>query len=263
MGNNKSVVILGLGEVGKPLLQLASKFHDVVGVDVVPPTRPIEQVSVLHICYPFEIKDFVGESARYIERYKPEVSVINSTVGIGTTRAVAERTGTAVVHSPVRGKHVRMLEELSKYVKFVGAIDPAAGKLAAEHFQSMGMKTKVLSTPEASELAKLTETTYFGLMIAWAQELERYCDKSGADYDEIVAFYEEIKFFPPVKYTSGVIGGHCVMPNIEILSKFDHSTILKAIKASNQSKIERDASADSVSATVSQTKNENRKTVEV
>ena len=125
------------------------------------------------------------------------------------------------MHSPVRGKHVRMLEELTNYVKFVGAINPVAGQLAAEHFESIGMKTKVLTTPEASELAKLTETTYFGLMIAWAQEIERYCDQSGADYDEIVSFYEEIKFFPQVKYTSGIIGGHCVMPNIEILRRFD------------------------------------------
>ena len=54
-------------------------------------------------------------------------------------------------------------------------------------------------------------------MIAWAQEVERYCKEVGADYDEVASFYEEIKFFPPVKYFPGVIGGHCVMPNIAIL----------------------------------------------
>ena len=239
--DNKIVVVVGLGEVGKPLLELISRHQDVIGVDITPPDRRITGVDVLHICYPFEIKDFVGETASYIELFKPAVTIINSTVGIGTTRAVAERTGAAVVHSPVRGKHTRMLEELSKYVKFVGAVDPAAGRLAAEHFESLGLKTKVLSSPEASELAKLTETTYFGLLIAWAQELERYCDRSGADYDEIVSFFEEIKFFPPVKYTPGIIGGHCVMPNIEILRKFDHSLVLDAIRISNRMKIERDA----------------------
>ena len=145
-----------------------------------------------------------------------------------------------------------MLDELRSYKKFVGAMDPAVGERAAGHFRSLGLKTKVLSSPEATELAKLTETTYFGLMIAWAQELERYCDQSGADYEEIISFYEEIKFFPPVKYFPGVIGGHCVIPNIEILSKFDHSAILKAIQASNRKKIERDArnqELDAVSAT--------------
>lgn len=83
-------------------------------------------------------------------------------------------------------------------------------------------------------------------MIAWAQELERYCDLSGADYNEIISFYEEIKFFPPVKYFPGVIGGHCVMPNIEILNKFSKSMMLEAIEASNRMKVERDMQRKSV-----------------
>jgi len=236
------VVVVGLGEVGKPLFELISQHHDTVGVDV-SPVDSIEDVDILHICFPYEIKDFVGESARYIELYKPGLAIVNSTVGVGTTRAVEERTGTAVVNSPVRGKHVRMLQELSHYTKFVGATDRTAAERAAKHFESVGMKTKVLSSPEATEVAKLTETTYFGLMIAWAQEIERYCDQSGADYEEIVSFYDEIRFFPPVKYFPGVIGGHCVMPNIEILKQFQRSAILEAIQASNEMKVERETRA--------------------
>ncbi len=238
--NNNKVVVVGLGEVGKPLFELVSKHYDAVGVDISPVER-IEQVDVLHACYPFEIKDFIGETARYIELFRPTLTIVNSTVAIGTTRAIAERTGAAVVNSPVRGKHSRMLDELRIYTKFVGAMDPTAGEQAAKHFESVGLKTKILSSPEATELAKLTETTYFGLMIAWAQEIERYCDQSGEDYDEVVSFYEEIKFFPPVKYLPGIIGGHCVMPNIEILSKYGHTLILDAIQASNKMKIEREA----------------------
>lgn len=240
MNANKKVVVVGLGEIGKPLFQLISRHYEAVGVDISPVGR-IDQVGVMHVCYPFQIADFMGVTARYIEYFRPELTVINSTVSVGTTRAIAERTGTAVVNSPVRGKHVRMLEEIQHYTKFVGAVDPVAGDQAARHFQSIGMKTMVLSSPEATELAKLTETTYFGLMIAWAQELERYCDQSGANYEEIVSFYDEIKFFPPVKYFPGVIGGHCVMPNISILSTFKESVVLEAIQASNRMKIERDA----------------------
>jgi UDP-N-acetyl-D-mannosaminuronate dehydrogenase len=247
--NNNKVVVVGLGEVGKPLFELLSKHYDTVGVDI-SPAGLINSVDVLHVCYPFEIKDFIGETARYIEFYKPALTIINSTVGIGTTRAVGDRTGAAVVNSPVRGKHVRMLEELRHYTKFVGAADPNAGEQAAQHFQGAGLKTKVLSSPEACELAKLTETTYFGLMIAWAQEIERYCDQTGADYNEVISFYEEIKFFPPVKYFPGVIGGHCVMPNIKILNKFNRSLILEAIEASNQMKADRDASSKTVEVAV-------------
>jgi len=129
---------------------------------------------------------------------------------------------------------------LQHYTKFVGSSDPAAAQLAAKHFESMGLKTKILSAPEATELAKLTETTYFGLIIAWAQEVERYCDRVNQDYAEVSSFYDEIKFLP-AKYFPGVIGGHCVMPNIDILSKFADSELLKAIKTSNQKKVARDA----------------------
>ncbi len=239
---NTKVVVVGLGEVGKPLFELLSGCYDTVGVDISPMDK-IEQVDILHICYPYEIKDFIGETARYIDYFKPALTVINSTVGVGTTRAIAERTGTAVVNSPIRGKHVRMLSEIQMYTKFIGASDPAAGEKAAKHFEGAGMKTKVLTSPEATELAKLTETTYFGVMIAWAQQVERFCDSSGAKYEEVVSFYDEIKFFPQVKYFPGVIGGHCVMPNIEILSKFERSDIVDAVRSSNHMKIARETAS--------------------
>ena len=236
-----NVIVVGLGEVGRPLRELLAGHHNVTGIDIAPPAGPIGEVDVMHVCYPFEIKDFVGETARYVERFKPSLTIINSTVAIGTTRAVEGRTGAPVVHSPVRGKHARMLEELRIYTKFVGATDPTSGKRAAEHFEAAGLKTKVLSAPEATELAKLTETTYFGLMIAWAQEVERYCDQAGQAYEEVVSFYDEIAFFPATKYFPGVIGGHCVMPNIEMLRKFDDSAILRGIQGSNRAKVERES----------------------
>jgi len=239
------VVVLGLGEVGRPLFELLSEYHDTLGVDI-SPVESSDAVDILHVCYPYEIKDFIGETARYIERYKPTLTIINSTVGVGTTRSIGEFTGASVVNSPVRGKHTRMLQDLSHYTKFVGAADPVAGQIAVQHFQAAGLKTKLLSSPEASELAKLTETTYFGVMIAWAQEVERYCDQVGADYEEVISFYDEIKFFPPVKYFPGVIGGHCVMPNIKILKQSFRSAVLEAIEASNQAKIERETQGKSV-----------------
>lgn len=241
MTEQNSVVVVGLGEVGRPLLELLSKHYKTMGVDIAPADGHVGKVDVLHVCYPFEIRDFIGETARYIDLYKPMLTVINSTVAIGTTRAVAQRTGVALAHSPVRGKHVRMLEELHTYTKFVGGIDAASSKHAAEHFEGAGLKTKILSAPEATEVAKLTETTYFGLLIAWAQEVERYCDQAGQAYEEIAAFCDEISFFPKTKYFPGIIGGHCVMPNIELLRRFDDSALLKAIQASNRAKIERES----------------------
>src|SRR5262245_9960044 len=241
MSKNGRMVVIGLGEIGKPLMEIISRKHETLGIDISPLAEQPGEIDVLHICYPFKIKDFNGETARYIRQFKPRLTVINSTVSVGTTRAIANQTGTPVVNSPVRGKHVRMTADLLRYDKFVGGMDGESAQRAARHFESIGMKVRVLSSPEATELAKLTETTYFGLMIAWAQEVERYCDALGLKYEEIVSIYEEIPFFPPVKYFPGVTGGHCVMSNIEILSRMNHSDILKAIESSNKQKVEREA----------------------
>lgn len=236
-----TVMVIGLGEIGKPLLDVLSMHYKTIGVDIAPPAEPPGEIDVMHVCYPFKINDFIGETARYIQRFKPRLTVIHSTVAVGTTRAVAGRTGATVVNSPVRGKHTRMAADLLHYDKFVGGVDTTSAESVARHFESAGMKTRILSSPEATELAKLTETTYFGLIIAWAQEVERYCDQLGQNYDEVVSIYDEVSFFPRVKYFPGVIGGHCVMSNIEILSATIHSDLLKAIGSSNRQKVDREA----------------------
>jgi UDP-N-acetyl-D-mannosaminuronate dehydrogenase len=239
----QTVVVAGLGEVGRPLLGLVERAgHIAVGVDLEPATLPVKGATdVLHVCFPFEVSDFVGEATRYVELLEPALTILNSTVGVGTTREVYARTCRPIAYSPVRGKHARMVEELLKYRKYVGGVDENASNAAAAHFKSLGMTTRIVSSPEAAELSKLTETSYFGLLIAWAQEVERYCDLARQSYDEVVSFYEEIAFFPPVKYTPGVIGGHCILPNIDILGAVLDSELLAAVRSSNELKKQRSA----------------------
>jgi UDP-N-acetyl-D-mannosaminuronate dehydrogenase len=241
MSNPQTVVVVGLGDVGMPLFELISKHYRAAGVDISRPAPEVDRVDVMHVCYPFQIENFVGEVTRHIEMFRPGLTIVNSTVPVGTTRTIAQRTSAAVVHSPVRGKHVRMREDLLRYTKFVGATDRVIAEQAARHWQAIGMNTRILSSPEATELAKLTETTYFGLLIAWAHEVERACDKAGQNYDEVTSFYEEIGYLPAVKYFPGIIGGHCVIPNIELLKQNEDSEILGAILSSNRKKIQRDA----------------------
>ncbi len=228
----QTVIVVGLGEVGKALMEIVKSKHQTFGVDINLPAS-VSRCDIMHICFPFHRDKFVGQVVEYIHRYRPALSIIDSTVAPGTTRSIAVESGTTVVNSPVRGKHIRMQAEMLHYAKFVGALDQEAGRRAVEHFEGLGMKTELLGSPEATEIAKLTETTYFGLIIAWAQEIERYCASIGVNYDEVVSFYDEIKFFPPVKYFPGVIGGHCVMPNIDILLQKFPSGLLQAIVQSN------------------------------
>lgn len=229
-------VVVGLGEVGRPLAEILADAHRVEGIDL-PPRDVDGPVGMLHVCYPGEVPDFIGVTVAYAERYSPEIVVINSTVPVGTTRAVQAVVDVPVVHSPVRGKHVRMVQEIRKYRKFIGGADKTVTDKVSEHFEAAGLETRVLSTPEATELAKLTETTYFGLLIAFAQDVERMSRQEGVAYEEVITFYEEIGYLPPVKFFPGVIGGHCVMPNIALLRKTFSSELLEAIQWSNEIRV--------------------------
>jgi UDP-N-acetyl-D-mannosaminuronate dehydrogenase len=226
-------LVIGLGEIGRPLVEVLSRVHPVEGIDL-PPRNVAGPIHFMHVCYPGNIPDFPGETAKYVRRYEPAIVVIHSTVPVGTTRAVEAVVSVPVLHSPVRGKHADMVEELLRYVKFVGGTDPNAVAQAEAHFQCAGMKTRRLSSPEATELAKLTETTYLGLLIAFAQDVDRMARATRVPYDDVASFYEEIGYLPPVRYFPGIIGGHCVMPNVALLKRTFESRLLDAVEWSNE-----------------------------
>ena len=224
------VLIVGLGEVGRPLLEILRGTHRAAGRDI--EDRSFHGVRILHLCFPFGA-DFVSTAHRYVSLYEPEVVVVNSTVVPGTTRAIQQETGTAAVYSPVRGKHSRMTEELRRYRKFVAGTSAEAVAVVEDHFAAAGMATQRMSSFESLELAKLLETTYFGVLVAWAQEMDRFAASADADYWETVGFFEEIGFFPPVGFEPGYIGGHCVMPNLDLLEQVRRSSLIDAMRNSN------------------------------
>src|SRR5260370_37599132 len=207
-------LVVGIGEVGGALDEVMDRTepvlsHDLERCDITDP------VSVMHVCIPFKKSaDFVRIALSYIERFKPGLTIINSTVVPGTTRSVANACGRPVAFSPIRGKHARMTHELIQYVKFVAAPDPSVADLAQSHFRRAGFTARTMNNVETLELAKLAETTYFGLLIAFAQELNRYAAKIGGNYQEAIGFFEEVEFLPRCRYFPGFLGGHCVVPNI-------------------------------------------------
>lgn len=214
--NNGVVIILGMGEVGKPLFQILSRKFDCAAVDI-QPVEIKEPVDVLHVCYPFQVPDFVRTTARYMEKYNPGLTVIHSTVAPGTTRKIHEIVpGRALTYSPVRGKHARMEADMLRYKKFVAGFESKAVELAQRHFRDAGFQTDTFPTPDIAELSKLLETTYFGVLIGWAQEVERLAAQHDGSYEDVVSFIKEVDFLPSHIFP-GVIGGHCVMPNIAIL----------------------------------------------
>jgi UDP-N-acetyl-D-mannosaminuronate dehydrogenase len=225
-----AVLVVGLGEVGGPLLGILREAHHTAGRDI--EDRPFDGVQVLHLCFPYT-SDFVSSASRYVSLYEPAVVVVNSTVVPGTTREIQEKTGVPAIYSPVRGKHARMTDELRRYRKFVAGTSAQAVALVEDHFAAAGITTHRMSCPEALELAKLLETTYFGVLLAWAQEMDRFAEAVDAGYWETIDFFEEIDFFPPVGFQPGYIGGHCIMPNLELLEQVRRSPFIDIMRESN------------------------------
>ena len=198
----------------------------------------------MHVCIPCGSQNkFVDAVVSYVERVKPKLVIINSTVPPGTTRRVFERCGCRVAHSSVRGVHdslEHMKWELKRWTKYVGGADAEAAEAACEHLEKLGLKTKVLKSSLETELAKLFVTTYRAWMIVCFREMHRISKHFGADFEGVVDFLEDthrVRLDRPVMFP-GVIGGHCLIPNVELLLKSHDSEFLRLILDSNEKRKE-------------------------
>lgn len=228
-----ATLVVGLGEVGSALASVLESRGAVLRHDL-ERREFTETIAVMHFCVPFkESRDFEATCLSYMRRFRPSLTIVNSTVLPGTTRNIAQASGMPVAYSPVRGKHVRMEADLLRYTKFVAAPDNATAELAEVHFQLAGMKSARLHPPEILELAKLAETSYFGLLIAFAQELNRYAERVGGTYSDATRLFDEVDFLPRTGYFPGFIGGHCVTPNVRLLLELAPSPLFEAILESN------------------------------
>jgi UDP-N-acetyl-D-mannosaminuronate dehydrogenase len=252
----ETVLIVGLGEIGHTLFALYGEARgefSVYGLDLddekmkslnqsrenVPVT-----VDTLQVCLPCGSPEKFAEIIEgYVNKYKPKLTIINSTVPPGTTLKVAASCKCLVAHSPARGVHINaehMVWEMKRWTKYIGGADQAASKAAKAHFEKLGLKVKALKSCRETELAKLFETTYRAWMIACFQEMHRISRAFGAEFDEAVDFLEDThkeRFDRPVMFP-GVIGGHCLIPNTELLLKSYDSEFLKLILKSNEERKE-------------------------
>ena len=247
----KSVLIIGLGEIGRPLYEIiieSGRFR-VYGLDIdaekmrmINAHTPKEKVDVMHICIPcYSREGFIKSTVEYINSFDPEITIINSTVPVGTTEEIGRRSGKPIAHSPVRGVHKsleHMKWEIRRWTKYVGGVDERSAELASKHFREIGLKVKILRSSRETELAKLFETTYRAWMITCFQEMHRISRHFHADFNEIVDFIEDthrIRFDRPPMFP-GVIGGHCLIPNVKLLLETYKSELLELILRSNEAR---------------------------
>lgn len=224
--------ILGYGEVG----QAIAKFYKNPQIKDLNRDDGLKGIEILHICIPWK-ENFAEIVKREIKKIKPKLTIVHSTVAPGTTKKI----GGMVVHSPIRGIHPYLYKGIKTFVKYIGADNKKASQMAKRHLESLGIKTRVFMPSTTTEIGKLLDTSYYGLVIAWHGEMKKLCDKYGVKFDEAVTDFNKTynegykklgkpNVIRPVLYPPrGGIKGHCVVENAQILNKYFKSTALNLL----------------------------------
>lgn len=154
-----------------------------------------------------------------------------TTLPVGTTRgrfgpALEAGSGLTLgedlflVHSPERVFSGRIFEDLRRYPKLVGGVDTASNDRGVAFYESFlefderddldrpnGVWS--LGTAEAAELAKLAETTYRDVNIAFANELAVAAEGIGVDVHGVIAACNS-QPFSHIHQPGIWVGGHCI-----------------------------------------------------
>ncbi|MEP6872160.1 MAG: nucleotide sugar dehydrogenase [Anaerolineaceae bacterium] len=116
----------------------------------------------------------------------------------------------SVAFSPERLLMGRVIEDLTKYPKVVGGVDPQGGARAAKFYREVfGGEVLELASAETAELSKLSEGAYRDLNIALANELAQVADVHGVDINQVIEAANSQPYCH--LHTPGTgVGGHCI-----------------------------------------------------
>jgi len=178
-----------------------------------------------------------------------------TTLPVGTTRTrwkpaletasgLVEGQDFHLVFSPERVLTGRVFEDLRKYPKLVGGLSEEGAAKAVEFYQAVldfDERTDLarpngvwdLGSAEASEMAKLAETTYRDVNIGLANQFARYAATAGIDIYQVI----EAANSQPYSHihTPGIaVGGHCipVYPRLYLWND-PEATVVRAARAAN------------------------------
>lgn len=227
----QSNIVIGLGETGMPLLELLREAYGdmAVGYDKdgggVPPDAHFD---VLHICIGWSER-FVDIVEDYQRIFTPDLTIIHSTVPVGTTAKIED-----AVHSPILGTHRRMKQDMRAFTKWIGGHRaPEAERI----FSKAGLQTYIMPRSEHTEYLKLRCLSLYGVSIAFAAYDAENRAKLGisdsevwnwdANYNEhVLPSLKRPVISPPA---DGKIGGHCVVPGARLLGRDFPSHLLDEV----------------------------------
>lgn len=178
-----------------------------------------------------------------------------TTLPVGTTRTrwkpmleegsgLVEGTDFHLVFSPERVLTGRVFEDLRKYPKLIGGLSPEGARLATDFYNAvldfderpdLARPNGVwdLGSAEASELAKLAETTYRDVNIGLANQFARFAGKNGIDIYQVIEATNS-QPFSHIHQPGIAVGGHCipVYPRLYLWND-PEATVVRAAREAN------------------------------
>jgi UDP-N-acetyl-D-mannosaminuronic acid dehydrogenase len=157
-----------------------------------------------------------------------DVVILESTVPVGTTEALAARLAAArpdlrvpihgaaapegavhVAHCPERVMPGRTLHELVHNDRVIGGLTPDCAARAAVLYRDFVHGALVLADCRMAELVKLAENAFRDVNIAFANELARVCEVVGVDAWQAIGManrHPRVNILTP----GAGVGGHCI-----------------------------------------------------
>lgn len=238
--------ILGYGEIGQAIHKVylnSTTQNFQVFVKDLNKDDGLLDLDVLNVSIPYNDSfDFVKAVKEVIESSCAKLTIIHSTVAVGTIRRLKEiLSDKKIVHSPCRGIHPNLYEGIRTFPKFIGSTNTEDTSEASKHLTSVGIKVIECENSETTELAKLLDTSYYGVCIAYHGEALKACGKFGANFEQVMTTYNQTYnegytqlgkanvVRPVLSAPVDGIGGHCVVENAELLLKQFQSPALDFI----------------------------------
>lgn len=178
-----------------------------------------------------------------------------TTLPVGTTRnrwkpmieeisGLTEGVDFDLVFSPERVLTGRVFEDLAKYPKLVGGLSPEGTERGVRFYEEVltfidrpdlprGNGVWNIGTAEASEMAKLAETTYRDVNIGLANQFARFAADNGIDIYEVIEASNS-QPYSHIHRPGIAVGGHCipVYPRLYLFND-PNATIVNAARAAN------------------------------
>jgi nucleotide sugar dehydrogenase len=149
-----------------------------------------------------------------------------------------------LVFSPERVLTGRVFQDLRRYPKLVGGVDPESGRRGVEFYEQvldfdprpeLARANGVwdLGSAEASELAKLAETTYRDVNIGLANQFARFAAAHGIDVHQVIEASNS-QPYSHIHRPGVAVGGHCIpiYPRL-YLWKDPDATVVRAAREAN------------------------------